>query len=75
MIEESLRVVRASSEDEARAKAREVGVENAASYENETGERVEWSFVEVLEIQDLDEESLVDGVEVYSRLRLPERMD
>lgn len=64
----SIRVVRAASEEEALHKAEAFGQESAHSYRNADNEKVVWSFVEVLEVQELFDSELTDGVEVYSRL-------
>jgi len=66
--EESIRVFVADSETAAWVRAEAVGRENAHSYRNGAGELVSWKFLRVIEVQDLCEERLDDGVEVYSRL-------
>ena len=68
LCEESIRILRGSSPEEAQARASEVGRSAEHEYCNASGETVRWRFVTVLEIQDLGVEELVDGVEVYSRL-------
>lgn len=68
--EESIRVIRADSEPLAWKKAEEVGRQNEHSYKNDRGELVSWRFVQVVEVQDLCEEELTDGVEVFSRMTL-----
>jgi hypothetical protein len=66
--EESIRVVRADSDTIAWKRAEEVGRQNERSYKNKEGELVSWKFVRVAEVQDLCEEELTDGVEVFSRM-------
>jgi len=66
--EESIRIFRAESESTAWKKAEEVGQQNEHSYKNEQGELVTWRFVRVVEVQDLCEVQLADGVEVFSRM-------
>ena len=66
--EESIRVILADSDSFAWSKAEEVGRQNEHSFKNEQGELVTWRFVEVVEVQDLCEEQLTDGLEVYSRM-------
>ena len=66
--EESIRVVRADSEALAWQRAEEVGRHNEHSYRNDAGELVSWRFVRVAEVQDLCEDVLADGVEVFSRM-------
>ena len=66
--EESIRVLTAESEEEARADAVIVGKAAEHSYLNATGETVCWRFHEVQEIQDLCVSELTQGTEVFSRL-------
>ena len=66
--EESIRIFRADSEHIAQLRAAEIGRDAEHEYPNENGEMVRWSFVAVLEVQDLCEGDLEDGTEVFSRL-------
>src|SRR5947207_1307665 len=66
--EESIRLVQAHDESEARAKAIALGNSEQHDYENAYGATVRWRFVSVLEIQDLCEPNVFDGMEVFSRL-------
>jgi hypothetical protein len=68
MCEESIRVLLAESEEAAWKKAESVGRSGEHAYNNDTGELVRWRYKCVAEIQELYEETLYDGVEVYSRL-------
>ena len=68
MREESIHIVLADSEDQARKRAEEIGRDNQHSYENADGERVTWRFVCVAQVQDLCEDRLTDGMEVFSRM-------
>jgi hypothetical protein len=68
MIEESIRLIQATDEEEAQARAEALGRAEEHSYANETGQLVYWRFIEVMEIQDLGEDEISDGIEVYSRL-------
>jgi hypothetical protein len=68
--EESIRVLCAESEKQAWKKAEQVGRQNEHSYKNERGELVSWKFRRVVEVQDLCEEELTDGVEVFSRMTM-----
>lgn len=62
-------MVRAGNESEAVKAAKKLASKDmAVRYENEDGETVEWQFLRVLEVQDLCEEELEDGTEVFSRL-------
>jgi hypothetical protein len=49
-------------------KAEQLARSFETKYKNSEGGDVHWQFVKVLEIQELSEEELYDGVEVFSRL-------
>lgn len=66
--EESIRVLRAESAEAALSKARKIGRLNETTYQNHAGENVTWRFRRVLEVQDLCEHALREGVEVFSVL-------
>jgi Domain of unknown function (DUF4288) len=66
--EESIRVLRADTEPLAWRNAEALGRDNEHSYSNDRGELVTWRFVQVVEVQDLCEEELTDGAEVFSRM-------
>jgi hypothetical protein len=68
LCEGSLRVLVADSDEDARARAEQIGRAAQHSYLNEAGKEVRWVFVSVLELQDLCESALLDGMEVFSRL-------
>jgi hypothetical protein len=67
--EESIRLIQADDETQAHAKASELGAAQEHQYPNERGEKVHWRFVGVVEVQDLCEDSISDGTEVYSTLK------
>ena len=69
MFEESIRLVEASSEADASAKANSLGKECEHEYLNDENELVRWRFDRVTEIQEIDAISLKHGTEVFSRLR------
>ena len=66
--ESSLRLILAADEAEAAAKARIVGMRDEHDYQNDSGQVVRWLFARVLEVQDLCETEIVDGMEVYSHV-------
>jgi hypothetical protein len=66
--EESIRVFLSEGLDLARARAEELGRAAEHEYKNEYGELVRWTFVSVLEVQDLCAFELQDGAEVFSVL-------
>ncbi len=68
LCEESIRVIAAATEDEARAEAFKIGKAAEHSYDNENGQSVFWRLRDVEEIQDLCVSELTPGTEVFSRL-------
>src|SRR5438045_2480550 len=71
--EVSIRLIEAENEAEAMSKAVALGKREQHEYRNEAGEIVHWRFIEVLEIQDLCEAEVYDGMEVYSRMGWEEK--
>lgn len=68
LCEESIRLIEANNEKEALEKSNQLGASEAHEYKNDLGNTVKWRFVKVTEIQDLCEQSIYDGMEVYSKL-------
>lgn len=68
LFEESIKLFCADNRKEAEQKALALGKKHAVSYKNENGEAVTWSFIKVIEIQSISEESISDGIEVFSYL-------
>lgn len=69
LIEESIRVFRASDPAEAARRADEMGRSSVHEYKNDAGQTVGWVFIRTLDVQDLCEDTLDDGAEVFSTLR------
>lgn len=69
IVEESIRVLRATDEADALRRATELGHASSHAYENADGELVEWVFTRTLEVQDLSEDAIEEGTEVFSTLR------
>ena len=69
LVEESIRVFRASDEADAVRRANEIGRSSVHAYKNDAGQTVEWAFIRPLDVQDLCENTLGDGAEVFSTLR------
>lgn len=65
---ESYRVFRARDMAHAALRAPDVGLLEETDYENDLGETVRWTFLEVIEVQDLGASTLEDGTEVFSIL-------
>jgi hypothetical protein len=64
--QESVRLISASSEDEARTKAQRLGHAELVTYEVGDG-TLTWVFDQIERIHAIDELALVDGTEVFSR--------
>lgn len=69
LVEESIRVFRASDAADAVRRANEIGRTSVHEYTNDDGQSIKWAFVKTVEIQDLCEDTLDDGTEVFSTLR------
>jgi hypothetical protein len=74
LFEDSLVVLRATDEIEAQQLGKKHGLAAQHEYENEAGERVRWTFREVLDVQELADEEISDGTEVYQRLLGPREL-
>jgi hypothetical protein len=68
LCEESLILISARTEPEARLKATKFAKESQHSYRNVYKEKVSWKFVELQELQQIMSEKLGDGIEVYYKL-------
>lgn len=64
--EEQLRLVEAPSKEEALRKAQAIGHGEAIQFHNDKQELVQWKFINVSELYQLNE--IVDGTEIYSRI-------
>lgn len=73
--EESIRLIEAVDESEANAKAVALGNSEQHEYGNAFSETVRWRFVSLLEIQNLCEADVSDGVEVFSQMKWTNRAD
>jgi hypothetical protein len=68
LCEASIRVVEAPDAESAKGKAATLGFQAEHNYQNDMGQMVQWRFREVVEVQDLGETSIDDGIEIYSRM-------
>lgn len=75
LAEETIRVFRARDMTHAAERAEEIGRAAAVDYPNEAGEIVDWRFVRVVRVVELNETTLEDGAEVYSTLFYVSSMD
>jgi len=65
VFEEQVRLVRARTEDEAAAKGAEIGRREFLAYRNVANAEVEFTFREILDVVELLDHVMKDGVEVY----------
>ena len=66
--EDRIILIEAANEKDAHEKALLHGKDGEHSYLNPDGEEVKWNFVKVYDVQDLCEDEIRSGMEVYSRL-------
>jgi len=66
--DEQVHVIRAHDEETARQKAEQLGRQEEHSYNNTYGEIVSWEFIALTNIYEIDDETIVDGTEISSRL-------
>lgn len=64
--EEQLRLVAAPTKEKALHKAKAIGRSEAVQFHNDKQELVQWKFINVSELYQLNE--IVDGTEIYSRI-------
>ncbi len=64
--DEQLRLISASSKEEAFKKARHAGEKDEETFYNRKQQLVQWQFINVSEIYKISE--LIDGAELYSRI-------
>ena len=64
--EEQLRLISASSKEEAYFKAREVGQKEQDSFLNHQKQLVQWLFINVPEVYRIS--TIIDGAELYSKI-------
>jgi len=68
LYEKTIFLTQADDNQAAEQKARQVVKQREVTYKNEAQEDVVWRFVKLLDVQELEAETLHDGVEVFSRL-------
>jgi hypothetical protein len=69
LYERRIFLIKTEDEQHVQDKAQQVALSFEVSYKNYEDNDVQWKFVKILEIQELYEEELYDGVEVFSRLQ------
>jgi hypothetical protein len=68
LYEKNIFLIDVDDTQDASEKAGRVALSLEHQYKNSEGNEVSWRFVKVLEIQDINEKELFDGVEVFSHL-------
>lgn len=61
-------LIKSETVDSARQKANQIASTSEVTYQNSDSEQVHWEFLRILEIQELCEGELYDGIEVFSQL-------
>lgn len=74
LFEDTLVLLRATNEEAAQRRGEEYGRAAEHEYENEAREVVRWEFREVLDVQEVLDEEVTDGTEVYYRLLGPREL-
>jgi len=64
--DEQLRLINANDEHQAFEKATEIGINNQESFLNNQSQPVQWQFIDVAEINQLND--LTDGTELYYQI-------
>jgi hypothetical protein len=67
LFEEKIVVFQCPDRDQVPVRLEAIAAENEVSYDNVFGNRVDWQFREVLEVQELFGEGIADGAEVFFR--------
>jgi len=67
--ENMLFLVKAVDDPAAVAKAEEIARAKEHSYKNERGQRVEWTFVQLVELTEMIDQDFKDGAELKSKMR------
>ena len=65
--EESIVLIRAANEDEARTKAEDVGKRGEHEYLAAAGNQCRWTFEKIANIQEIMTQQLEHGTQIYSR--------
>ena len=68
LYDRQIKVLRASTDEEAYERALELGKAENHSYKNSAGEKVFWEFVGLGNLETLHEKKISDGTEIHSRL-------
>lgn len=71
--DEQIRLISASGSRHALEKAHEIGMAGAETFKNASQKLVQWKFINVEELYQLDE--MIDGAELFSRIHEPANAD
>jgi len=69
LYDRQVKVLRASTHEAAYQRALELGKEENQSYKNSAGQKVFWKFVGLGDLEELHDENIIDGTEIFSRLQ------
>jgi hypothetical protein len=71
--DEQIRLISAPNSRHALEKAHEIGMAGAETFKNTSQKLVQWKFINVEELYQLDE--MIDGAELFSRIHEPANAD
>ncbi|MHC4840773.1 MAG: DUF4288 domain-containing protein [Planctomycetota bacterium] len=63
-------LIKAKDRDDAQAKSETRGKKEARSFKDKSGRKVSWEFDSILQLQQLDEGKIEDGIEIFSRYHM-----
>lgn len=67
LYEESITLIKAASETEAREKAKNLADERSSTFKNQNGEEISWALHKIIDISPMLEDKIGNVTEVYSR--------
>jgi len=65
--EQSIILVEAENNERAKTNAKKIAIENEHEYQAIDGSVIKWKFRDLGNVFEVDSESLVDGIEIFSR--------
>jgi hypothetical protein len=68
LFERKIFLINVDDKDNVAEKATQISISFETKYKNSDGNDVFWQFIKVLDVQDISEDEIHDGIEVFSRL-------
>ncbi len=63
-------LIKAKDQDDAQAKSEKRGKKESRTFKDKGGRKVAWEFQSILQLQELDESKIEDGIEIFSRYHM-----